>query len=67
MDIPAEATREECEVARRFAGASMSPPHCYYPRAFFERLAVEHRRVCRVFDQQVPGYLNSRFRFNALL
>ena len=67
MDIPDEATREECEVARRSAGASMKPPHCYYPRAFFERFAAEHGRSCRVFEQQVPGYGNSRFRFNAFL
>lgn len=67
MDIPDEATREACEAARRDAGASMNPPHCYYPRAFFERFAAEHGRSCRVFDQQVPGYGNSRFRFNALL
>jgi SAM-dependent methyltransferase len=67
MDIPDEATHEECEVARRNAGASTNPPHCYYPRAFFERFAAEQLRSCRVFDQQVPGYLNSRFRFNALL
>jgi len=67
MDIPDEATREECEAARRDAGASMKPPHCYYPRTFFERFAAEHARSCRVFDQQVPGYGNSRFRFNALL
>jgi len=66
-DGPDEATRAECEVARREAGASMKPPHCYYPRAFFERFATEHARACRVFDQQVPGYGNSRFRFNALL
>lgn len=67
MDIPDEATRAECDVARRNAGASMNPPHCYYPRAFFERFAAEHVRSCRVFDQRVPGYGNSRFRFNALL
>ncbi len=67
MDIPDEATREACETARREAGASMKPPHCYYPRAFFECFAAEHGRSCRVSDQQVPGYGNSRFRFNALL
>lgn len=67
MDIPDEATREECEVARRNARASMNPPHCYYPRAFFESFAAEHGHAGHVFDQQVPGYLNSRFRFNALL
>lgn len=67
MDIPDGATRQECEVARRNAGASMQPPHCYYQRAFFERFAAEHARSCRVFDQQVPGYGNSRFRFNVLL
>jgi ubiquinone/menaquinone biosynthesis C-methylase UbiE len=67
MDIPDEATRAECEAARHEAGASMKPPHRYYPRAFFERFAAEHARSCRVFDQQVPGYGNSRFRFNALL
>jgi len=67
LDIPDAARREECEAARRAAGASLNPPHCYYPKSFFEDYAAAHRLTAAVFDQQVPGYTNSRFRFNALL
>jgi ubiquinone/menaquinone biosynthesis C-methylase UbiE len=66
LDIPNAATREECETARRAAGASMHPPHCYYPSAFFEQFSRRRALPFRAFGQQVPGYWNSLFRFNVL-
>jgi cyclopropane fatty-acyl-phospholipid synthase-like methyltransferase len=67
VDIPDASRREACESARRAAGAAMSPPHCYYPKSFFENFASARGLSARIFDQQVPGYANSAFRFNALI
>lgn len=67
LDIPDDAKRNACESARRAAGAAVNPPHCYYLKSFFEEFAKERNLTARVFDQQVPGYANSAFRFNALM
>jgi ubiquinone/menaquinone biosynthesis C-methylase UbiE len=67
LDIPDAAKREACEEARRAAGASLNPPHCYYPKHFFADFAAARGRRSVVTDQAVPGYGNSRFRFNVLL
>jgi ubiquinone/menaquinone biosynthesis C-methylase UbiE len=67
QDVPDAAKREACESARRAAGAAVNPPHCYYPKDFFEQLAEGAGRHAKIDDQAVPGYENSRFRYNALL
>jgi SAM-dependent methyltransferase len=67
LDIPDAAKREDCESARRTAGAALNPPHCYYLKSFFEQFACARGLPVRTFDQQVPGYANSAFRFNALI
>ena len=67
LDIPDQAKNEECEAARRAAGAALHPPHCYYPKSLFQSFAAARSLCCRIADQQVPGYANSRFRFNVLL
>jgi cyclopropane fatty-acyl-phospholipid synthase-like methyltransferase len=67
LDIPDAARREVCEQARREAGAALHPPHCYYPRSFFEGFAARRGMRIAIEDQAVPGYANSRFRFNACL
>lgn len=67
LDIPEARKREACESARRAAGAALNPPHCYYPKSFFERFASTRGISVRIFEQEVPGYANSAFRFNALL
>lgn len=67
LDIPDASRREACELARRAAGAALSPPHCYYPKSFFEDFAARNGISVMIEDQAVPGYANSRFRFNARL
>jgi len=65
--VPDESKRETCEEARRAAGAALNPPHCYYPKEFFEKFAASRGRHAKINDQAVPGYANSRFRYNVLL
>jgi len=67
LDVPDESKRETCEEARRAAGAALNPPHCYYPKEFFEKFAASRGRHAKINDQAVPGYANSRFRYNVLL
>ena len=67
MDVPDASKREACEEARRAAGAALKPPHCYYPKQFFEDFAVSAGRHAKMDDQAVPGYANSWYRYNVLL
>jgi ubiquinone/menaquinone biosynthesis C-methylase UbiE len=67
LDVPDASKREACEQARRAAGAALSPPHCYYPKSFFEEFAARNGMGVTIQDQAVPGYANSSFRFNTRL
>ena len=67
LDVPDAAKREACEEARRASGAALNPPHCYYPKQFFEEFAASAGRRAKISDQAVPGYANSAFRYNVLL
>jgi trans-aconitate methyltransferase len=58
LDVPDLATRAECDDIRRRAG-SKPGDHLYYPRSFFEG--------ARTWTNDIPGYENGPFRFNALL
>ena len=66
QDVPDAAKRDACEQARLAVGASTNPPHCYYSKQFFLDFAVSQGRRAQIEDQAVPGYANSRFRFNVL-
>jgi ubiquinone/menaquinone biosynthesis C-methylase UbiE len=66
MDIPDAAKRLQTEAARRAAGAFLHPPHLYYPKDFFRQFALSHQLPVAIFDQDVPGYANAAFRFNAV-
>jgi SAM-dependent methyltransferase len=67
LDVPDATKREDCESARRAAGAALNPPHCYYPKEFFLGFAAAAGRHAKIEDQALPGYQNSRFRYNVLL
>jgi ubiquinone/menaquinone biosynthesis C-methylase UbiE len=67
LDVPDAAKREACEKARRASGAALNPPHCFYPKQFFEEFAAAAGRHAKIKDQAVPGYANSAFRYNVLL
>jgi cyclopropane fatty-acyl-phospholipid synthase-like methyltransferase len=66
QDVPDGAKRDACEHARRAAGASLNPPHCYYTKQFFADFAASQGRRAQIENQAVPGYANSLFRFNVL-
>jgi SAM-dependent methyltransferase len=66
-DIPDAAKQAQCETARQDAGASLSPAHLYYPKEFFPAFASSHGLECRIFDQDLPDYGNSPFRYNVSL
>lgn len=66
-DIPDMARRDDAEAARLAAGAAGGPyAHQYYERRFFRHLASDLGLSVTIFDQVVPGYGNSPFRFNVL-
>jgi SAM-dependent methyltransferase len=67
LDVPDADTEQECLTVRRAAGASLDPPHLYYPRTFFEAFGRAHDRRARITQQAVPDYANSAFRYNVLL
>jgi len=67
LDVPDAAKRAACEEARRASGAALNPPHCFYPKQFFEEFAAAAGRHAKISDQAVPGYGNSAFRYNVLL
>jgi ubiquinone/menaquinone biosynthesis C-methylase UbiE len=50
QDVPDAAKRTECEAARKAAGAALNPPHCYYPKDFFERFAAASGRYAKIED-----------------
>src|SRR5690242_17859757 len=58
LDVPDIALREEAQRARAAAGAKPGE-HLYYERSFFAG--------AKVWTNDVPGYVNAPFRFNALL
>ena len=54
LDVPDAAKRLVCETARRAAGAALNPPHCYYPKDFFEQFASASGRCAERSSQAVP-------------
>ncbi len=51
------------EYERRYAGLE----HLYYPSGWFLDLAATHNVDCRIFPSQIPNYIQSKFRFSAVL
>ena len=67
LDNPDAQLKTECIAARRAAGASLSPEHLYYPRAFFSEIAAGNGRRAVFLPQEMPDYGNAAFRYNVLL
>jgi ubiquinone/menaquinone biosynthesis C-methylase UbiE len=65
-DIPDISKEQSCRAERRAANASEVPSHLYYPKKFFQDFAAEQSLTAQIADQNIPGYANNRFRFNAL-
>jgi len=78
MDIPDLAKKNESENQRYQAlpkqeGSTHHPEgnsaysHLYYPKSFFTDFAKSQNMSIKLFDQEIPGYANSPFRFNVLI
>lgn len=70
-DIPDIRKKEENDSLRRKIDlAKVSNPelqHRFYNKDFFREMCEEKRLKCKIFDQNIKGYINSRFRFNVLI
>jgi SAM-dependent methyltransferase len=75
LDVPDAAKMEACESFRRrnadpIKGYSTDPQgpfrHLYFPRSFFQEFARINGLGIDIFDQDIPGYPMSPFRFNVL-
>lgn len=76
LDVPDLEKKDACEDFRRnvvYAGeeyptAEDSPyRHLYYPKAWFSEYAEKYGMKVQTFDQDLPSYPMSPYRFNALL
>lgn len=74
LEVPNADLRDESEASR----AAALPPgeyekkyrdlgHLYYSKRWIEEVGVRHGCRAQILDQQINGYGNNRFRFNALL
>lgn len=76
LDVPDQAKMERCEGFRRdvvyqgqdYPTGQDSPyRHLYFAKQWFEESAARRGMKCTVYDQDLPSYPMSPFRFNALL
>lgn len=76
LDVPDIDKRDACETFRRdvvYAGedyptAEDSPyRHLYYPKSWFENFGKGNNMKTTFFDQNLPSYPMSPYRFNVLL
>jgi hypothetical protein len=70
FDIPDLAKKEECEQRRReLIGPSYDDKykgleHMYYPKSWWIDIAETLGLEYAVYDQNIPGYKNSAYRYN---
>ncbi len=74
LEVPDMALKEESERARRLALPEgeynkkyEGLRHLYYEREWFTRFADASGYTIKIFDQNIKGYGNSRFRFNVVM
>ena len=71
MDVPDLGEKRECiEYIRKLHPKKYSDKslqHLFYNKNFFERICSQKSLKCQIFDQNIKGYENSRFRFNVLI
>lgn len=74
LEIPDLASRDEAERIRRdlltpsaYEEKYRGLEHLYYSRDWFRQLAERRGYCCELFDQCVPNYAQSEFRFNCLI
>jgi ubiquinone/menaquinone biosynthesis C-methylase UbiE len=74
LEVPDLAKKDESEIARRGA---LPPgeydkkykglPHLYYQKEWFDEISRKYGCRIEIFDQNIEGYVNSRFRFNVVM
>ena len=74
LEIPDLAKKEESERARRAALPEgeydkkyEGLPHLYFERGWFTQFSEKFGYEIEIFDQDIKGYGNSRFRFNVVM
>lgn len=74
LEVPDLATREESEKVRRdilspaeYEERYRGLEHLYYAREWFQEQAIRRGYRCESFDQCVPNYAQSDYRFNCLI
>ena len=71
MDVPDLEKKKECiEFMSRLHPKKYSDKklqHLFYPKKFFTGIHNKKKLECQIFDQNIKGYDNSRFRFNVLI
>jgi len=74
LEVPDLARKEESERARRAALPEgeydkkyRGLNHLHYEREWFTQFAEKSGSTIEIFDQNIKGYTNSRFRFNVVI
>lgn len=74
LEIPNAALMNESENVRRkmcslgeYDKKYNNLKHLYYDKQYFYNFAEEHKCSCSVFDQNIQGYGNNRYRFNCII
>ena len=70
MDIPDIEKKGECvSYLKKIHPEKVSDKlqHLFYSKGFFEEICMKNKSRCEIFDQNIKGYENSRFRFNILI
>ena len=71
MDVPDLAKKEECIKymrklhPKKYADKKLQ--HLFYQKKFFKDICNKENLECQIFDQNIKGYDNSKFRFNVLI
>lgn len=74
LDVPNMQLQKESEHARSVVqignGARKSQnnvQHLYYEKRWFEQLSKDEKVDIEIIDQDVDGYINSKYRFNVIM
>lgn len=71
MDVPDLEKKRECieymskSHPKKYSDKSLQ--HLFYHKNFFESVCSQKNLKYQIFDQNIKGYENSRFRFNVLI
>ena len=69
FDVPDMAKMEDSESARRamipdYDEKYKETPHLYYQKDWWMEIAMDLGVRCYIYEQDIPGYLNSQWRYN---